>query len=177
MTEQEFEDPTAEIEAMKKVAEALMPLNGEAQTRVLSWAVSRFSNEAVLIPMDSRKTNQDPNRGNPDQVEQNSNFASFAELIENVDLKSNSDRALFAAYWIQEIQKEDSFDGRSINKLLKEHGIDVSNVTNALASLINTKPRQAMQAGKKGKFEKLYRLTTEGKKEVMRRLSEGKSND
>ena len=177
MAEQEFEDPTAEIDAMRKVAEALMPLTREAQMRVLSWAVSRFSNETISNPIESTRNNQDANGESSAQVEQTSDFASFAELIENVDLKSNADRALFAAYWIQEIQNEDSFDGRSINKLLKEHGIDVSNVTNALASLINTKPRQAMQAGKKGKFEKLYRLTTEGKKEVMRRLSEGKNND
>jgi hypothetical protein len=50
--------------------------------------------------------------------------------------------------------------------------VDVSNVTNAFSALIDRRPRLAIQAGKKGKFEKLYRLTTEGRKQVTATLAE-----
>lgn len=177
MIDDDFEDPTAEIEAMKTFADTLAPLSKDARQRVLSWTASRFLVENLSGADNGLFGNNSSNTDDKNRTGGSLSLNSFAELIESVDLKSNSDRALFAGYWLQEIEGEDSFDGRSVNKLLKEHGIDVSNVTNALASLINTKPRRAMQAGKKGKFEKLYRLTTEGKKEVTRRLVEEKTDD
>lgn len=178
MTDDADADPADELDAMNTVASALRALTPSPRERVLAWAVAKFGDGLAKYTADHQMLNPGPlTQMARAESTGSAEYGSFAELIEATELRSNSDRALFAGFWLQEYEADDSFDGRSVNKLLKEHGIDVSNVTNALSSLINSKPRLAMQAGKKGKFEKLYRLTTEGKKQVRQRLNEGSTDD
>jgi hypothetical protein len=151
----------SELQAMTQLGQILSALEVSARRRVLAWAADAFSVQVEKVAQRDRV----PELGMP-QLEGSSLPATFAELLELTDPSNNADRALVAAGWIQEKEDQASFDGRSINRLLKEHGVDVSNVTNALTALIERRPRLAIQAGKKGKFEKLYRLTTEGRKAV-----------
>jgi hypothetical protein len=159
MSDEAF-DVDAELLAMRTLADTLRPLSQEARSRVVDWAAKSFG-----LPVHGL-TGQSPQVGRSEMPADvtASSATSFAELTEGTDLKSNADRALLAGFWLQNFEGQESFDGRSLNKLLREHGIDVSNITNALTSLMSHNPKLAMQAGKKGKFEKLYRLTTEGRK-------------
>ena len=162
----------SEMGAMVAARKLISALEPAAQRRVLLWLADLFS---VSQPTPTPTTPQAASVGpSTPQFERGSKpaFSSFAEILERTEPTNNADRALVAAYWLQEVEGGESVDGRSINRLLKEHGVDVSNVTNAFSALIDRQPRLAMQAGKKGKFEKLYRLTTEGRKQVAMRLTQ-----
>jgi len=150
----------AELHAMTQVRDILAPLEPAAQRRILYWAVDVFSISGV-VPLTAQRAAASNEADGGAELP-----ATFAEILELTEPNNNADRVLVAGFWIQEVQTQDAVDGRAVNKLLKEHGIDVSNVTNAFTALIERKPRLAIQAGKKGKFEKLYRLTTEGRKAV-----------
>lgn len=160
-----------ELRAMTQLQEILGALEPPARRRVLCWAADAFSVQVDQTAGADKR----PEVGGA-VVGDAGLPATFAELLELTEPANNADRALVAACWIQESEGLDAFDGRSINRLLKEHGIDVSNVTNALTALIEKRPRLAIQAGKKGKFEKLYRLTTEGRKAVRNMTKRDREN-
>jgi hypothetical protein len=154
----------AEMGAMAQARKLISALEPPAQRRVLLWLADVFS---VATPVTKVGALPDGSASNPGaEFEKEGRPSSFAELLERTEPANNADRVLVAAFWLQEVEGRESLDGRSINGLLKEHGVDVSNVTNAFTALIDRRPRLAIQAGKKGKFEKLYRLTTEGRKQI-----------
>jgi hypothetical protein len=161
----------AEVGAMAATRKLISALEPAAQRRVLLWLADVFSVAAPLATQSPSPSAANPATPTPPSAVQppppeGGSPSSFAELLEWTEPTNNADRVLVAAFWLQEVEGGESLDGRSINKLLKEHGVDVSNVTNAFSALIGRRPRLAIQAGKKGKFEKLYRLTTEGRKQV-----------
>jgi hypothetical protein len=163
--------PDSEIEIMLATRKLIASLDPQVQRRVLLWLNDTFSVTPAaalgIVPRNEHRPTEVVQINETDAARP----SSFAELLERTEPANNADRVLVAAFWLQDLEGRETLDGRSINKLLKEHGVDVSNVTNAFTSLIDRRPRLAMQAGKKGKFEKLYRLTTEGRKQVTALLS------
>lgn len=159
-------DPSNEILAMSKLAELLGSLSDEQRLRVLKWAAD-FYQMPSATPSQNTEVSTTLGGGSPSGA----SSETFAKLLETADPKSGSIRVLCAAYWLH-INGAEQVDGASVNRLLKEHGVDVPNVTTAFSTLIGKKPRLAMQAGRKGKAQKLYRLTTEGQREVRRLISQ-----
>lgn len=155
-------DLDAEMAAMTRMREVLAPLDSSGQRRVLLWASDAFG---VSLAQSEQRLPSHPLVQGAEALP-----ASFAELLELTEPASTADRAMVAMFWLLESVGGDAVDGRSVNRLLKEHGIDLTNVTNAISKLIDRKPRFAIQAGKKGKFEKLYRLTSEGRKAVVQMM-------
>jgi hypothetical protein len=171
-------DIDAEFEAIQTVFAALKPLDEEAQQRVLDYVSNRLG-----LALQARRATT-PNRD--DAVEQSeeiasdeevapaaarsmTKFGSFAELCDAAQPKSQSDKALVAAYWLQQCQGADSFDSFSINKELKNLGEGVANITSALDTLKGQKPALVLQLKKSGKSRqarKTYKVTVAGLKSV-----------
>ncbi|HYE28967.1 MAG TPA: hypothetical protein VEA61_12150 [Allosphingosinicella sp.] len=166
MASEELGDLDPEMGAMLASRKLISALEPPAQRRVLLWLADVFSVSAPVAVANAPQPAPAVASAAPPEGGQEATPSSFSEILERTEPTNNADRVLAAAFWLQEVEGRESLDGRSINKLLKEHGIDVSNVTNAFTALIERRPRLAIQAGKKGKFEKLYRLTTEGRKQV-----------
>ncbi|MCO1580597.1 hypothetical protein M8C13_33060 [Crossiella sp. SN42] len=159
-----------EIDAMSIVATAIADLDEAAQGRVLRWAAERYS---VPLPIAGQSGNGPSGRIAYEAVsgadlkiaKETTTFQYFAELFARAQPKSEADKALVAAYWIQVHQKYDQWPSRLLNVELKHLGYSLSNVTMALSSNMNKKPQRVMQLKKSGSSKqanKIYKVTNEG---------------
>ncbi len=155
-----------ELDAMKKIATALEPLDDAARARALQWASARFRNSKSVISFD-----QSPSHG-PEMASgpsASNEYGSFAELFDAANPITERDKALVAAYWTQVCENVSAFPAQSLNTLLKDLGHGIGNITEALTALKNEKPALVLQLKKAGTTQqarKTYKLTLEGAKRV-----------
>jgi hypothetical protein len=165
-------DPAlAELEATRKVYEALRSLTPDAQARALSH-VSGLLNldegaRSTHQQSQSPRTQEDAAIQREQKVAPK--FANFAELFSAADPQTNAQKALVAGYWLQVCQGAETFDGQSDNRELKQLGHGLPNITAAIDDLKGQKPALALQVGKSGtskQARKTYKLTVAGIKSV-----------
>lgn len=165
----EDNDPFAEVDAMRKVAEALQPLGADAAARVLRWAQESYRSRGLApLPL-----TVESDRTMPAAVSINPQFSDIAELFAAASPKHGPEKALVTAYWIQQVQGRQDFDAHTINTELKHLGHGVANITVTLGALISLRPQQVIQvrkAGTSNQSRKTYRLTREGIQKVERML-------
>jgi hypothetical protein len=151
-----------ELEAMKKIAAALDPLDDAARARALQWASSRFcAASTTLAGPRSGKLGVEP--------VVSGSYPTFAELFDAANPRTERDKALIAAYWLQECQAIQSFPSQALNDLLKDLGHRVGNITEALNQLKNERPALVLQLKKSGtskQARKTYKLTIEGARRI-----------
>jgi hypothetical protein len=155
-----------ELDAMKKIAAALEPLDDAARARALQWAQSRFRTSKGLAPFD-----QAPSRNfeSSNESSPSGEYGSFAELFDAANPDTEKDKALVAAYWTQVCESASAFPSQSLNAILKDLGHGIGNITEALTALKNEKPALILQLKKAGtsrQARKTYKLTSEGVKRV-----------
>ncbi|MDB5620491.1 hypothetical protein [Tardiphaga sp.] len=155
-----------ELDAMKKIAAALEPLDDAARARALQWASARFRNTKSVVSFD-----QPPSRGLEiaSGPSVSNEYASFAELFDAANPITERDKALVAAFWTQVCENVSAFPAQSLNTLLKDLGHGIANITEALTTLRNEKPALVLQLKKAGTTQqarKTYKLTQEGAKRV-----------
>jgi hypothetical protein len=162
-----------EIEAMKKLAAALEPLDDAARARALQWAVSRYRTGRLPVVIN---TGAYPDMtGDGDSGAQLSPFETFAHLFEAANPKTESEKALIASYWAQVCENQASFAAQTLNTQLKDLGHRVGNITEALSALKADKPALILQLKKSGtsrQARKTYKLTQEGIRRVKTMLRE-----
>ena len=160
-----------EINAMSAVATALTGLEEEAQGRVLRWAAERYG---VTLPYGGRNA-ASAGRGTPEVdgddvtdeeiVEEAPVYEHFAELFAKAQPKTEPDKALVAAYWVQAIQGQSTWQSAVLQKELKNLGHAIGNITDALSSNMKRKPQRIIQLQKAGNAKqarKTYKVTHEG---------------
>lgn len=171
-------EPDKEFAAMHTVFSALNPLDEEARQRVVDYVSSRLG----LVVTAARKhafgkhdaldgiTHDEVESEAPAHTNGSSpNFEHLAEVFDAVDPRTDRDRALVAAYWLQTSSGASSVDGLSINKELKHLGHGLGNVTRAIDGLKATKPALMIQLKKSGKSQqarKEYKVTAAGVKYI-----------
>lgn len=159
----------AEVDAMKKVVEALSGLEPSRRERVLWWASRVFRTES-----EARKEAAGPREA---AIEKPLTEATdVAELLAIAEPVTNAEKALVVGYWFQEREGLEDMDSFTINSTLKQLGHGVQNITLAMAALTNRKPQFVVQTKKSGssrQARKRYRLTQEGIREVQRMLRTG----
>lgn len=155
-----------ELDAMKKIADALEPLDDAARARALHWALSRFRGTQSLATIE-------PPTARPIELTTDSatagEYSSFAELFDAASPTTEKDKALIAAYWIQICEGVPAFPSQTLNALLKDLGHGVGNITEALTALKSERPALVLQLKKGGtsrQARKTYKLTFEGAKRV-----------
>jgi hypothetical protein len=156
-----------ELDAMKKIAAALEPLDDAARARALQWALSRFRTSKSLLPSDQPAS---PRGGEiASETLTSGEYANFAELFDAANPVTERDKALVAAYWTQICENVSAFPAQSLNGLLKDLGHGIGNITEALTALKNEKPALVLQLKKSGTSRharKTYKLTSVGAKRV-----------
>jgi hypothetical protein len=152
-----------ELDAMAKIAALLEPLEGAARSRVLGWVISALSVEDVkrsqTSPTAKHEASQDPLQ----------RFGTFAELFHAAGPNTEKEKALVAAYWIQQSSGVDQFASQQINSELKHIGYGVANITDALTQLMADKPNLVIQLTKSGSTQqarKTYKITDAGLRRV-----------
>ena len=162
-----------EIAAMGGVATALTPLDEDQRTRVLRWALDRYGVVAATTrherPGDEGGSDEQEGGKQGSDEAGRRRYSSIEELFENGSAKTNMQKALLAAYWFQVVQGDTGFQSFALNAALKNLGIGIANITDALGSAEAQKPALVMQTAKTGKSRqarKTYKLTTAGVKSV-----------
>jgi hypothetical protein len=175
--------PDPEIEAMGQLVAALERLEGdhEMQRRVLRWAAARYD-VTLSVPASPGPVQPDQNARVPDQQMSHATearptaepvFEDFVDLFDAVDPRTDVDKALTGAYWLQVVTRHPSWQSLRVNNLLKETGHGVGNVTSALRSAQERKPalvRQVRKSGKAAQSWKTYKLTTSGVSHMRQKL-------
>lgn len=174
--------PDPEIEAMSQVVTALDNggLDDDARMRVLRWAADRYG--LSITPKAAARmtaaaydapTEERPARVSEVREASEPAFDQFVDFFDAVDPKTDVDKALTAAYWLQVISKQPSWQSLRVNNLLKDMGHGVGNVTSALRSAQQRKPalvRQVAKSGRAAQSWKTYKLTTTGVGHVRRMM-------
>lgn len=162
-----------EIDAMSAVATALAELEEDAQGRVLRWAAERYG-VSVNLPTDGRRAGgatgeydgrEDEGVTEREIAEEALAYEHFAELFAKAQPKTEPDRALVAAYWLQVIQGESTWQSAALQIELKNLGHAIGNITDALGSNMRKKPQRIIQLHKAGSTKqarKTYKVTHEG---------------
>jgi hypothetical protein len=172
---------------MSDVSAALEGLeDDDARARVLRWAAERYG---VITGNDGKGRGRESQRGesNDSDVEASTEsererplddptYEDFVDLFDAIDPKTDPDRALAGAYWLQVVQKNGSWQGGQVNSLLRDLGHGVGNITTAMTSLQTRKPalvRQMSKSGRSKQARKTYKLTTSGVAYVREKLGLG----
>jgi hypothetical protein len=158
-----------EIKAIEEVTKALEELTEEQRRNVLLYVNARYKGQA-------------PARGavTEDEGGQPATFDSIEEFFDAVDPQTEADRVLAVAYWVQVVEGATDFESLPVNRQLKQMGQDVSNITRALHSMINQKPRLVIQTSKTGSSKqarKRYKVTREGIKRIRAMLAQTNGGD
>jgi hypothetical protein len=164
-----------EIDAMAGVANALADLDQPARQRVIEWAAARYDVTINGAAPGQRAEDAD---GGGDEQENGGNgddrfYEHFAELFDAASPRSNEDKALVAAYWVQIHGGHETWGSQQLNQELKNLGQGLTHIAEALSSNMNKQPKRVIQLKKSGSSQqarKTYKLTTEGIKRVRKML-------
>ena len=165
------DDP--EIKAMQLSYTAIKELEDDGKLRVINWLIAKFA-----ITINNSSTKNDVNSSsrevqqNTDTVQGNqlSSFTLLAELFSCATPKTDVEKVLVVAVYLQETQGLTELTSRAINDELKHLGHGPSNITLTISTLTSRKPNLMIQTRKEGKTQqaqKKYRVTVEGIKQVM----------
>lgn len=150
----------AELEAMRKVVEAVTGLDQEAQVRVIRWVAEKYrAGDAPSQKVSAARGNESATSPEGRAI------TDIGDLLAISKPRSGTERALVAAYWLQVVQRQPEFDSHTLNRELNHLGYRLANVTSTLSSLINQRPQLVIQTRKTGKAlqsRKRYKLTREG---------------
>lgn len=152
-----------ELLVMSEVYKKIKDLTDEEKMRVLDWLANKFS----LTSASSSQKKNTPT-GAPQRDESSDNLKSFdslADVFAVANVKTDQEKVLLSASYLQ--LKNDAADltGREINKELQQLGHGVGNITNTITGLMARKPKLMIQTHKSGKTkqaQKKYKVTTEG---------------
>lgn len=156
-----------EIEALSKISSALDGLDEDVIRRVLTWATSKYGIVTQKVPVSKQVLS------NGAESQGNGEYSDFTDLYAEAHPKTDNDKVLVAAYWVQEVGGAKEWDSQTLNDLLKNLGHPISNITKTLGRLQDQKPGLAMQTQKTGKSRqgrKRYKMTVEGIKQVKQML-------
>lgn len=162
-----------ELKAMAAIELALKDLADDERTRVFNWVAGRFG---VNLRKQSEKAGSDSTVTNRNDSAAADAITDVAEFYDSANPKTDAEKSLVVAYWLQYKDGQTDVDSQSINSALKHMGYGVGNITRALENLKDQKPALIVQTRKDGttkQARKRFKVTTEGKKQVERMLSGG----
>jgi hypothetical protein len=155
--------PDAEIEAMQTLADVLDGLPADQRQRVIRWAADRFD---VALSAGGAASFAGPSGAGEGGESGDQPYRDFVDLFDAVGPRTDIQKALTGAYWLQVVQGAQSWPSQSVNNLLKDTGHGVGNIAHVLASAQNRKPaalvRQVSKSGRARQARKTYKLTTAG---------------
>src|SRR5688572_23157323 len=121
-----------ELHALTAISSLLADLSDDSQARIVNWISSRYRIPvAVPEPQSSRVSEFD------------SEFPDMASLFVAANPSTGSEKALIVAFWLQEHEHQDGWEGFAVNTELKHLGHGLKNITDALHALIEHKPQLA----------------------------------
>ena len=161
----------SELKAMNRVSHALKDLKEEEIDRVLMWVQKKYAKSTQRDSFSIEGNSAIDTKSNHVDLK---SFNSTADLLASINPKTDSDKALIVASYLQIHKDEKILTGREVNRELNHLGHGVKNITNSISSLIKRKPQLMIQLRKEGRSQqaqKKYKVTVEGLKAVSEMLS------
>ena len=161
-----------EIAAIAAIAGILAELDEGSRGRVVRWASERYGGASALGGQRSAGPGSEPTDA--------SRWRDVFDLVGSVDARTDADRAMLVAYWLQVEEQSSFFTGAQVNDLLRQMGKPASNIAHVFSRLISRKPPFVQQIAKSGRARqarKQYRLTTLGVDYVTRLLDDDTTRD
>jgi hypothetical protein len=165
-----MKDP--EIKALEESYYMLNALTPEARKRVLVWLANKFNISDLNVSKNGTNSEEKDAKGvNDKEGNPNKNLIDFSQYREFHSVfsvanpRTEAEKVLLAAAYLQEKSKSEELTGRSINNALKRLGHGVKNITSTINLLMERKPRLMMQTKKEGiepQSQKRYKVTIEG---------------
>ena len=163
----------SEVEAMSTIAGVLESLDPDSVRRVISWAQSAFLTDAPLVPGSTVAV-----QGVPQQPLEKPVISDLPTLFHLANPQTGREKALVVAYWLQPDPEANDFTAAEANKLLKELGHGIGNITREFDRLMSEKPQLVYQTRKSGaskQARKLYRITSAGRQRIDEMIAESTS--
>lgn len=156
-----------ELNALKVISSELSGLEQDAQQRIVDWAIDAFDLVGKQKPFVSPLS---PDCDTAEGIHGSSKselpeYAHFAELFADAGAKTNEEKVLVAAYWVQVIEGRGSWKSSELQNLLKDLGETVNNISDYLTKAIRRRPARVLQLSKSGNSKqarKTYKLTQPG---------------
>jgi hypothetical protein len=152
-----------ELHALTAISSLLADLSDDSQARIVHWLSSRYRIPGPTAISQSSSVS-----------EFDAEFPDMATLFVAANPSTGSEKALIVAFWLQEHEHHDEWEGFAVNTELKHLGHGLKNITDALNALIEHRPQLAVQVRKSGKTKqarKRYKLTIEGIRKVRQMVS------
>jgi hypothetical protein len=170
-------DVLREAEALQAVLQAIADLPTAAIRRIIDWVADAYEIRTGAVRSATASNAGTQLRGvqggrHPTEA-QSSEFADIATFYDAAKPSTDVLRALVVGYWLQVLERQESFTSQAVNGTLKDLGHGVSNITKAFRHLATHDPvwaRQVKKSGTSRQARKLYRLTNEGVREVERMI-------
>ena len=163
-------NPMEVIEAVKKIGEALKPLDEAAASQALKWATELYAPRNVSGRVQAAVTMAS---ANPSENLLDS-YGTLPDFYAACGPGTDAEKALVVGYWHQFREGAVDFDTQRVNTELKHMGYQIGNITRAFDNLESTQPRLVVQVRKLGNTKqarKRLKLTVEGKKVVEQMLA------
>ncbi len=171
-----------EINAMSALNTALADLDEDVRGRVLRWAAERYGVNLKSSAGGRHGSGAADGTGGAagggiteeDVAEEPHVYEHFADLFAKAQPKTEVDKALVAAYWLQAIEGHTTWQSAALTKELKNLGHAIGNITDALSKNMNKKPQRIVQLQKSGSAKqarKTYKVTHAGLTVVQEMLS------
>ena len=173
-----------EIEAIVKSYEVIKDLDSASKRRVITWLVNKFDLSGELPAAKSGLSSMGKNAGlmssgmsEMELPEDLTGFDTAEGLYNQISTKTEPEKVLVVAAYLQEKLLLNELGGRRINTELKRMNQGVKNITAAISSLTKKTPPLMSQNKKEGsspQAKKKYHVTEEGVKKVNEALQKGK---
>lgn len=170
-------DVLREAQALQAVLHAIADLPTAAIRRIIDWVADayeiRTGGGRSAATSNTRTQLRGVQGGGHSAEARSSEFSDIATFYDAAKPSTDVVRALVVGYWLQVVERQESFTSQAVNGTLKDLGHGVSNITKAFRHLATHDPvwaRQVKKSGTSQQARKLYRLTNEGVREVERMI-------
>lgn len=185
----------SELEAMVKSHDAMKELRDEEKRRVIEWLIKKYGLFEDFNKVDRLESGNAQSRAAEavddeqseaiyaDHVEDAvdvtndlSSFNSLDQLFKKVKTKTEPEKALVGAAFLQIGSPRKGLNPRDINKALKNAGKPCSNITTSLASLVKKgvlEVKKSTKSGKSKRSSKTYKVNKRGISVVERAINTG----
>lgn len=167
MSDSQASSQPDELTTIREILAALERFDKPAHKRILDYIYSRLD-LPTPSPQPAQVANSQPQYTAPRQA--NCEFVNLAELINTTGATKQSQKALVAAYWIQECEgQSQGFGSGEIKEVLVHAGHKIANATASLKELTKGAEASILQDGKRGKGKNapiIFKISAAGKKAV-----------
>ena len=159
-----------EVDVMGTMVTAFESLDAEARRRVYWWFTERFRDVRTSGGPSPADGSEPSESSTPVARQDRQEQVTLNQLVATIDPTAQWERALVAAYWIQEVGAHGEFDAFAVNEVLRQCGFSVANLSRELAKLTRGRMLAEHQAPAGGR--KRYSVSSDGVRWVKRRLFE-----